>query len=78
MVSVLDVRLAAQALHGVHFLAVQEGKELQTKAKSEAAAKNEVIKQQLERQLQFRKQQEDQEKQEEMDYAQLEQVGWAG
>ena len=53
---------------------MQEGKELQAKAKTEAAAKNEAIKAQLATQLAERLQREQQEKQEEMEYAQLEQV----
>lgn len=54
--------------------ALQEGKELQAKAKAEAAVRNDAIKAQLARQLADRAQQEQQEKQEEMEYAQLEQV----
>lgn len=53
---------------------LQEGKELQAKAKAEAAVRNDAIKAQLARQLADRAQQEQQEKQEEMEYAQLEQV----
>lgn len=55
-------------------LHTQEGKELQAKTKADTAVKNEGIKAQLARQLQDRKQQEQAEKQEEIEYAQLEQV----
>lgn len=47
------------------------------KAKADAAVKNEAIKAQLARQLADRAHQEQQEHQEEMEYAQLEQVGLA-
>jgi hypothetical protein len=53
---------------------LQEGKELQAKAKAEAAVRIDAIKAQLARQLADRAQQEQQERQEEMEYAQLEQV----
>lgn len=55
-------------------VSVQEGQELSAKAKADAAVKNEAIKAQLARQLADRANAEQQEKQEEMDYAQLEQV----
>jgi hypothetical protein len=57
-------------------MCIQEGKELSAKAKADAAVKNEAIKAQLARQLAERASAEQQEKQEEMDYAKLEQVGW--
>jgi len=53
---------------------LQEGKELDAKARAEAAVKNDSIKAQLARQLAERAQREQQEKQEELDYAQVEQV----
>lgn len=53
---------------------LQEGKELDAKARAEAAVKTESIKAQLARQLAERAQREQQEKQEELDYAQVEQV----
>lgn len=55
-------------------MSVQEGKELSAKAKADTAVKNEAIKAQLAGQLADRANAEQQEKQEEMDYAQLEQV----